>query len=44
MYQVPERFKNCCTDVQWAEFVRDMGNAFAVLQAAALLRLYAPWL
>ena len=44
MYQVPERFKNCCTDVQWGEFVRDMGNAFAVLQAAALLRLYAPWL
>jgi hypothetical protein len=30
---VPERFKNCCTDAQWAEFVRDMGNAFAVLQA-----------
>ena len=33
MHQVPERFKNCCTDAQWAEFVRDMGNAFAVLQA-----------
>ena len=30
---VPERFKNCCTEAQWAEFIVDVGNAFAILQA-----------
>ena len=31
---IPERFMNCCVEAkQWHQFVRDMGNAFAVLQA-----------
>jgi len=31
---IPERFMNCCVEAnQWHQFVRDMGKAFAVLQA-----------